>query len=41
MSLKKAKECLIAAGTDLKAVKDEAKELRQLAQKAGSRASKK
>ena len=41
MSLKKAKDCLIATGSALKAVKDEAKELRQLAHKAASRASKK
>ena len=36
MALKKAKQCLVDAGTALKSVKDEAKELRQLANKAGS-----
>ena len=41
MSLKKAKDCLIATGSALKAAKDEAKELGQLAHKAASRASKK
>ena len=42
MKLKKAKEVMMeAATTALKACKDEAKELRALANKAGSRASKK
>ena len=36
MALEKAKQCLVDAGTALKSVKDEAKELRQLANKAGS-----
>ena len=41
MKLKKAKEVMMEAATALKACKDEAKELRALANKAGSRASKK
>ena len=41
MKLKKAKEVMMEAATALKACKDEAKELRALASKAGSKASKK
>lgn len=41
MKLKEAKEVMMEAATALKACKDEAKELRALANKAGSRASKK
>ena len=40
MKLKKAKEVMMEAATALKACKDEAKELRALASKAGSKASK-
>ena len=41
MKLKKAKEVMMEAATAPKACKDEAKELRALASKAGSKASKK
>ena len=41
MNLPKAKEIMLDAAAALKACKDEAKELRALASKAGAKASKK
>lgn len=39
MALKKAKECLVDATSSIKAVKEEAKELRMMANKASSKSS--